>query len=454
MNIGVMLQVLWLRRAMLRRDRWTREQLAAYQARRLRSLRAHAHAHSPFYRDFHAGLADRPLAELPVLTKSQVMEHFDRLVIDPTVRLTEVEAHIATQRGDELFHGRYRVCATSGSTGRRGIFLFDRREWAEFLASWARGHEWSGYPAGPTHRMRLASVASTAPWHMSARVVASLRSPWVPLLRLGADTPLDHLVARLNAWHPEMLVAYPSMAGLLADEQRAGRLNIAPALVFTSAELLTDETRRRIEAAWGERLFNQYAATEGGGMAAECERHTGLHLFEDRIIFEVVDRENRPVPPGTFGDKLLVTVLGSRTLPLIRYELSDSVRSAVAPCPCGRPYALVDAIGGRAEEVLRFPAVAGGEVAVHPLTSFHRILDTLPTGGWQVIQEPTRLRVLVAGVGADFAAEALADAVRRMLGSQGAVVPPVEVERVPTIPRGATGKAPLVIAMPGRSAMP
>jgi phenylacetate-CoA ligase len=96
--------------------------------------------------------------------------------------------------------------------------------------------------------------------------------------------------------------------------------------------------------------------------------------------------------------------------------------------------------------------VAGGEVAVHPLTSFHRILDTLPTGGWQVIQESARLRVLVAGVGKDFAAEALADAVRRLLGAQGAVVPPVVVERVSAIPRGPTGKAPLVIAMPGRPA--
>jgi phenylacetate-coenzyme A ligase PaaK-like adenylate-forming protein len=45
---------------------------------------------------------------------------------------------------------------------------------------------------------------------------------------------------------------------------------------------------------------------------------------------------------------VLVTVLFSRTLPLIRYEMSDSVRLAADPsCGCGRPYRLLDAIQGR-----------------------------------------------------------------------------------------------------------
>jgi phenylacetate-CoA ligase len=455
MNLGIMLRALWLRRTMLRRDRWTPAHLAAHQARRLRALRAHAYTRSPFYRDYHAGLAGRPLHELPILTKSLLMEHFNRLVTDPAVRLDDVEAHVATLRDDDRFLGRYRVCATSGSTGRRGFFLFDRAEWGDFLASWARGHDWTGHPAGLGHRMRMASVVSTVPWHMSARVAATLRGPWVPTLRLDAAAPVDRVVARLNAWQPEMLIAYPSKAAMLADEQRAGRLRIDPTLVFTSAELLTDEMRRRIETAWGNRLFNQYAATEGGGLGAECERHTGLHLFEDRIIFEVVDRDNRPVAPGTFGDKLLITVLGSRTLPLIRYELSDSLRRAAEPCPCGRPYALVDAIGGREEEVLRLPAVSGGEVAVHPLTSFHRVMDTVPTGGgWQVIQESDRLRLLVAGLGGRVDAAALADTIRATLTAQGVAVPPVVVERVAAIPRGPTGKAPLVVSKIGPKPSP
>lgn len=149
--------------------------------------------------------------------------------------------------------------------------------------------------------------------------------------------------------------------------------------------MLTDETRRRIAAAWGHEPFNQYAATETGGLAAECEEHEGMHLFEDLVIFEVVDAQNRPVPPGTYGDKLLLTVLFNRTQPLIRYELSDSIRLAVGPCSCGRSFVLVDGIQGRREDILRLPRANGNEVLVHPLV-FHGILDSLPTSGWQVVQ--------------------------------------------------------------------
>jgi hypothetical protein len=39
-------------------------------------VRAYAYAQSPFYQKFHQGLMDRPLSELPVLTKAMLMEHF------------------------------------------------------------------------------------------------------------------------------------------------------------------------------------------------------------------------------------------------------------------------------------------------------------------------------------------------------------------------------------------
>jgi hypothetical protein len=109
------------------------------------------------------------------------MEHFDELVTDPTVRLTDVEAHLATlSGGDELFGGRYRVDSTSGSTGRRGLFLWDPGEWASVLASYNRSFDWAGVRAGLTHRTRMAVVSSITPWHQSARVGASVSSLWVP----------------------------------------------------------------------------------------------------------------------------------------------------------------------------------------------------------------------------------------------------------------------------------
>ena len=115
MNILMLVSLLSKLRELDRHDRWTRQQLETYQAEALRRLSEYAYAHSPFYRRFHRGLEDRPLHELPVLTKAMMMENFDELVTDRAVRIADVERHLTTLRGDERFLGRYWVNATSGS---------------------------------------------------------------------------------------------------------------------------------------------------------------------------------------------------------------------------------------------------------------------------------------------------------------------------------------------------
>src|SRR6266700_8176994 len=116
MDIQIVLSLLAEMRQFRQRDHWTRQQLEAHQAEALRSLREYTYAHSPFYGRFHQGLVDAPLHELPVLTKAIMMEHFDELVTDRTIRLEKVKAHLSHLSRDERFLGRYWVNATSGSS--------------------------------------------------------------------------------------------------------------------------------------------------------------------------------------------------------------------------------------------------------------------------------------------------------------------------------------------------
>ncbi len=444
MNILTFFSLLSALRRLRPQERWTREQLLDHQTKALRRLREFAYAHSPFYRRFHRGLNDRPFHELPVLTKATMMENFDDLVTDRAIHLADVERHIAALRGDERFLGRYRVNATSGSTGRRGVFLFNPSEWVTVLASFIRAYEWLEGPSNLPTRKRIAGIVSPTPWHMSRRAGATLETRWVPASHLFASDPVETMVRRLNALQPQILGAYPSIVRTLANEQLAGRLRIDPKYVFTGAEVLTEETRRRVEEAWGEgRLFDVYGATEGGVIAAECVHHSGLHLFEDQVICEVVDQDNRPVSAGVYGEKLLITVLYNHTQPLIRYELSDSVRLANGKCPCGRPFARITSIQGRMEDTLRLPAVTGGDVAINPVI-FDQVMDRVPSGEWQVVQEADGLDILLSGPPEGFSDEGLADDLRRALTAEGAIVPPIRVRRVLAIPRSATGKAPLI----------
>jgi hypothetical protein len=153
-------------------------------------------------------------------------------------------------QGNERFRGRSWVVATSGTTGRRGIFLWNLDEWITVLASYNRSLDWAGATAGLTRRLRMAVVSSTTPWHQSARVGATVRSPWIQTLRIDSGDPLDHILERLHRFQPQVLGGYASMLRLLASEQLAGRLTIAPEVVFGASEVQTGETRRRVEQAW------------------------------------------------------------------------------------------------------------------------------------------------------------------------------------------------------------
>ncbi|MBZ5552147.1 MAG: phenylacetate--CoA ligase family protein [Acidobacteriia bacterium] len=345
----ILLRLLKLRRELRRRERWDRERLESYQSRTLDRLRAFVYPRSPFYREFHKGRYQASLQELPILTKSMMMENFDDLVTDRSIRLKEIGDHLARIPEKERHRGRYWASFTSGSAGSPGVYLFNDKEWAVVLASAIRSYEWAGVRVRPLRRARAAAIVSSNPSEMSSQVTATFHFWWFPTLRLFPDDALPGNVERLNAWQPEILQGFSEAIELLAEEQLAGRLRISPRIIATGGEVLPTSQRENIEAAWKVRPFDRYACTETGVVASECAEHRGLHLYEDLSIVEVVDQQNRPTLSGDLGSRVLVTALTRYTQPLIRYELSDMVRVSADSCPCGRPFRLIEELQGRIE---------------------------------------------------------------------------------------------------------
>jgi phenylacetate-CoA ligase len=365
-----------------RRDRWPRQRVLAHQERQLEQLRAHAYAHSPFYRRFHAGLTNRPLSDLPVLTKSQMMEHFDELVTDRAIRLVEAEQELNGASPDEPYQGRYWLTRTGGSSGQHGIFVQDPAELAAFLSTFLRARAVAKTSRPPFRRPRMAIIPVGSPTGALAQVTGGRRRTGLVSLRvLNRQDPLDQTVARLNDWNPGIRYTSASILSGLVEEQLAGRLRIAPGFIVLSGEILTQQLRRRAEAAWGKVVYDAYGAAECGLLAIDCQRHVGLHLINDRVILEVVDADNQPTPPGQCGSRVLITVLYRRTQPLIRYELTDLVYIDPSPCACGHPTPRIGDIQGRVWEVLHFPSPDGGQVAVQPLTIYHAMQKV--NANWQ-----------------------------------------------------------------------
>jgi phenylacetate-CoA ligase len=422
------------------RERWPRERVERFQQERLEDLTRYAAAHSRFWRERLPADGPVKLADLPVLTKRELMERFDDLVTDPRLRLDDLLRHLDEIDDDALYLGEHRVMTSSGSSGRKTVFVYDRAAWSGIAAMFLRRSEWTN--TGPRFpRLRLAAIGGGSPTHMSRRGAQTLDIGLHRLCKLSVTQPVPELVERLNAFQPQALWGYPSIVALLAVEQLAGRLRIDVESVATSSEPLSPTVRDRLERAFGVRPYDFYATTEGL-FGNECEEHS-MHLFDDMCIVENVDEDYRPVPPGEVGSRLLVTNLFNLTQPLIRCEVTDLVTVEPEPCPCGRALMRLRSLEGRAEDVLRL-----GGVDVHPL-QFALVTADPDVREFQVVQQGEALRLRVAL--RDGAAEAPAR-LRARVGARleelGVPRPSVEVETVEALERSAGGKLQVVVAGP------
>ena len=395
-RLGDFARTLLLDRKMRARERWTRQQLEEFQSQQLSRLVRHARANSPFYSERYRQMpssAETTLSALPPIDKATIMENFDRIVTDSRLKLSDLEKHVVQLSGDEYYLGQYRALTTGGTTGLKGLFVYDRAAWSHVQATLLRWARFMGVSPRLPKRVRIASVGSDSVAHASCRAAMSADVGLYRILRLHATDSIASLVRALNGFQPEVLSAYPSIAALLAIEQSEGRLKISPRIVSTGSEICTDGMKRAIEAAWCNAPFNNYALVEAMLASAECTAHGGIHIFEDLFILEVVDERYRPVPDGVPGDKVLLTNLFNYTQPLIRYEVSDMVTIAKEPCSCGRPFRAIARVEGRTDDIIFLPGAQGGEVPVHP-DLFHTIVELIAeVKEYQVIHDENGIHV-------------------------------------------------------------
>lgn len=429
-------------------ERLSRDELLALQRQRLDQLFARVALTSRFYRQ-HWGATPGPtttLADVPPLRRAALMEAFDQAVADPRLTRAGIEAHLASMGGDPLMYGEYRVMASSGSTGRPGLFVYDREAWVTFLASVLRWTRWMGVTAR-WPRLRTAAIGAPDAKHMTYRGATSLDVGLFRSLRLSATQPLAEIVDALNRHQPDALNAYPSIAELLAEEQRAGRLRIQPRVICTSSEQRTEGMSTRIAEAFGITPYDCYALTETGITAVDCSQHRGLHVMEDLCCIEVVDDDYRPVPAGTAGTRTLVTNLYNTTMPMVRVEVSDRLIEASEPCPCGLPLRLLSAVEGRSDDMLRLRTLAGGFQQVHPIHLRTRLAASRSVAQYRITFTPDE--VLVEAIAAHGASVAEVEADLRhafsgFFAEHGAVPLPLRTQLVTTLEREASAKLKVV----------
>jgi phenylacetate-CoA ligase len=114
----------------LQRLSWPAERLKAQRDRQLRDLVRIAKERSAWHRARLARVdpervTEESIGDIPPMTKDDLMENFDAIATDPRVTLNECERHLAGLKSDAYLFDRFRLNASGGSSGRRGLAVFD-----------------------------------------------------------------------------------------------------------------------------------------------------------------------------------------------------------------------------------------------------------------------------------------------------------------------------------------
>ncbi|MGQ0575417.1 MAG: phenylacetate--CoA ligase family protein [Pseudonocardia sp.] len=427
---------------MLDRLTWPADRLAAHRTTELRRLLRVAREASPWHRERLAGIDidvidESDLSALPVMTKDDLMAHFDTAVTDERLTLHAVEEHLADLTGDGYLFDRYLVAASGGSSGRRGLFVYDWDATVTLFLSGMRQQirAQQVHPALAGMPPVTAFVGGATPHHMSAIMPRRFSRPDNVIHRFPVSLPIEEIVAGLNETQPSLLWGYPSVMHALAVEGSVGRLRIAPRWVVTFAEPLLPETRAALEAVFGVAVGNSYVASEGG-IATPCRAGAWPHLNDDLLILEPVDEAGRPVPPGTRCAKLYLTNLFNHAQPLIRYELTDQIELVAAdePCACGCAHRRITDPYGRLDDVFTY-----GDRTVHPYVFASPLSRHRAIVEYQVRQAVAGATISVVTC-APCDTAALAGEIRAALTQAGLSDPRVDVEMVERLPRPPSGK--------------
>jgi phenylacetate-CoA ligase len=311
---------------------------------RLNALLAQVAETNPFQRDRLRGLVPLDsldaIATLPFTTK-------DDLVADQAAN-----PPFGTNLTFPLEHYTH-LHQTSGTSGTTLRVLDTPEDWAW----WRRNIGVVFRAAGVGADDRVALAYSFGPYIQFWASYEGAQDVGAMVIALGGMDSLQRLQT-IRDYRATTLLCTPTYAVHLA--RVAEHHDLGAALGSVKRVVCTGEpgasiasVRRQIQLGWGARCLDHAGLSEVGSFAYPCASCGGMHLREDEFVAEILDPETgEPVPDGATGE-LVVSALGRRGFPVIRYRTGDIVEAH--PVDCGAGHAgrwLPQGILGRSDDMV------------------------------------------------------------------------------------------------------
>jgi len=317
-----------------------REELEELQLRRLKSVVEKVYKNVPFYqRKFReAGITPQDIQSLKDVVRL------------PTTRKQDLRDNypfglFAVSREEVV-----RVHASSGTTGKPTVVGYTARDietWSDIMA---RDFVMVGVNKGDIFQnaVNYGFFTGGLGVHYGIERVGAMAVP------SGVGNTERQLEIMMD-FGVTVLHCTPSYALYLAETAKARGLvdKLKLRIGCFGAEPWSEEARKELEEALHIKAYDSYGLSEmmGPGVAFECREQSGLHIWEDHFLVEILDKNEKPCAPGEPGE-LVITSLTKEAMPLIRYHTGDVTYIIDEKCSCGRTSRKLHRFLGRADDML------------------------------------------------------------------------------------------------------
>jgi phenylacetate-CoA ligase len=341
---------------------WTQEELRAYQWQKLEKLLHFCWDNVPYYKRAWQAVGIKSVEQidslekfstLPVLTKQDVMNHYDDLV-PACNKPTNIKK------------------STGGSTGQPFHFELNMDSHESRLAVAWRGYGEVGAELG-TKAVYLwgASVGDVSAFH---KLKENLYHRFFNNYMLNSfemnRSNIDQYAQRINKIRPDAIVSYVNPLVELSKYILENNIVMhQPNTIVTGAEALYDHQRELIEKAFNCHVHNTYGCREFMLISSECKKQQGLHINIDQLVVETLVEGQSVVDQS--GD-IAITDLTNYGMPLIRYLNGDCATLSHDICDCGNPLPMMNSVDGRKLDIIKCPngQLLPGELFPHMFKDF------------------------------------------------------------------------------------
>jgi phenylacetate-CoA ligase len=334
------------------------EKLKQLQFKKFKRILEWAYQNSPFYRTIYREAGLEP-GDIRTVEDIKQVPKVDKAM------LRTAQGKDPYPYGDILSVPASQVTEyreTSGTTGQPVYHPETWQDWDWSAESWAYILYAHGYRDYDRVFIPFGYSINTAFWagHYAAEKVGCEVVPGGVLNTEARLLKMKELRATAFMATPTYILGMVDTARKKLGLEPARDLHIKKITAAGEPGASIPSTRKRIEEAWGAKVYDHCGATEIGHWGYECEEQCGLHVNEAFHLVEIEDiaTDAAITGPGSRG-KMIITTFDRFAHPCVRFDSKDIVEwSPVTQCECGRTFRLLKGgVTGRCDNIIKAKGV-------------------------------------------------------------------------------------------------